>query len=112
MQTLVSDAEFEKLKGAHPDKDVVKLTVKIEDLDETHQFIVKVPGRPEWKKFRKEVANEATRGDAAEHLMRDCTIYPEAKDLDALLVKRAGLAESVGGKLASLAGGGAVEAKK
>lgn len=112
MQTVVTDADFEKIKSANPDKDIVRLTLKIDDLEETHQFVVKVPERAEWKRFRKEVANEVTRPDASEHLTRACVLLPDAVELDKLLTKRAALGESIGGKLASLAGGGEVQAKK
>jgi hypothetical protein len=87
----------------------------IEDLKakhgEVHQLshagvevIVRTPGRAQWKRFRALTADEKRRPDALETLLRDCLLYPSLSDLDAILDRRPGLAETFGGQLVELAG--------
>ena len=68
------------------------------------EVLVKPPTRPQWKRFRALIADEKRRPDALEQLLRDCLVYPGLTDLDAILEKKPGLAESFGGSLVELAG--------
>jgi len=75
--------------------------------------VVRPPRSPEYKRFRSLVMDEKRRPDALERLTRDCVVWPDPEELDALLERRPALAEVVGGKLLELAGAAEeVEIKK
>jgi hypothetical protein len=87
----------------------------IEDLKQKHgeihhlshagvDVVVKAPGRAEWKRFRALMADEKRRADSLETLLRDCIVHPDRSELDGILGRRPGLAETFGGKLVEIAG--------
>ena len=89
-------------------KVIDELKAKHQDLTQLSQdetdILVKPPTRPQWKRFRAFMSDERKRPDAMEQLLRDCLVYPELTELDAMLERRPGLAESFGSSVVEMAG--------
>ena len=71
------------------------------------EIVVKPPGRAEAKRFRTLGMDERRRDTAAETLLRDCCLYPDAKGVNELLEKKPFIAEAFLDQLLQL--GGAVQ---
>ncbi len=68
------------------------------------EIIVRPPGRAEARRFRTLGMDERRRVDAAETLVRDCCVFPDAKGLNDLFERKPFLADSFVGKLLELGG--------
>lgn len=68
------------------------------------EVVVRPPTRQVWRKFRSLAADPAKRADCVEGLFRDCVVYPELKDVDAMLNQKPALAETFGDECATLGG--------
>lgn len=86
-----------KLKSAHGD-DLHLFT------SGGHELVLKAPGRDLWTKFKRTSQEPARRAQALEHLVTDCIVHPERDAVVSLIDRRPGLVDTVGEKLAELAG--------
>ena len=93
---------LEKAKAQYPDAQPLKVKIDGEEI----VILVIPPTRLLWRKFKMCIQNERTRPDAFEQLVRDCTKWPSAEDLSAMLEKRPALGETFGDAIAELAGAG------
>lgn len=68
------------------------------------EIVCKRPGKAEYRRFRHMTLDERRKEDAAETFVRDCTVYPEAKELGVAFEVRPGLIDTFASKLVELAG--------
>lgn len=66
--------------------------------------VVRMPTDANWKRFRKQMADEAKRADALETLLRTSIVYPDPPAFDAMLAERPGLLDTFASNLGELAG--------
>ncbi len=64
------------------------------------------PSRMVWRRFKMTMQDERKRPDAFEVLLRDCVKHPEPAEIEAMLNRKPGLAETFGDSLCELAGAG------
>ncbi len=74
--------------------------------------IVRAPSRAAWKRYRALMSDAARRADSFEVLLRDCLLHPSLQELDGILDRRPGLAETFGAELVEIAGLGKEAEKK
>lgn len=92
--------KIDELKAAHPG---VKLTLfKPEGHD--LEFVAKPPTRAQWKRFKTEAPETSKRATAIETLCLDCIVHPPRAEFEQLLEKMPGIAASLAGEIAELAG--------
>jgi hypothetical protein len=60
------------------------------------EAVFRKPTRPEYKRWRSQTANEATRADAQEILLTSCVVYPERVAFQALLDQYPAIPETCG----------------
>lgn len=90
---------IEALKAKHGSKLRV-ITLNSEDGKE--EFVAKMPSRGEFKRFVGLLSDDDTKADAFESISVSCIVYPE--NFEGMLEDRPGLAMTLGGKIAELAG--------
>jgi hypothetical protein len=96
----------QQLKSTHGD-DRVHV---IETMGET--FIVRMPTRPEYKRFRSYVIDAGKRNDAHDALISEVLLYPERAAATAIFDRKPALVETLGEWIAEQAGAGANVEKK
>lgn len=95
----------EELRTANPTREVVPLDVKIKRAEEEEYFfVVALPERPAWNKFRDAALDEERRGSAVEDMVKSSILYPKLADFMQLIKKRPGLVSTVGNQITKLVG--------
>ena len=69
-----------------------------------YAVLVKSPSRAVWRKFKTFAVDPVKRLDCSEALFKDCVVYPEMAEVEAMLAKKPALAEVFGGAICELAG--------
>ena len=93
----LTDEQIQALKSKHGS------TLTLLSAANNH-VVVRPPSRGEWKRYRTQMHDDAQRPDAAEHLLRACIVHPDSAQVEALLNRLPGLAESFGAAVLELAG--------
>jgi hypothetical protein len=75
-----------------------------EDEEGEVSVFVRKPKKAEYDRFNREAMDEDRRPSAMANLTRDCVVYPDRVQFDALLEDLPGLTITVGDKLLRLAG--------
>jgi hypothetical protein len=96
----MDQALIEGLKAKHGSKLRV-ITITNEDGDK-EEFVAKMPSRAEFKRFVALLSDDDTKADAFESISISCVVHPE--HFEGMLEDRPGLAMTLGGKVAELAG--------
>jgi hypothetical protein len=92
--------KIDELKAAHPGAKLHQLTPEGHDA----VFVVKPPTRAQWKRFRTESQDTAKRATAIETLCLDCVVHPPRAEFEQLLERLPGMAASLAGEIAEIAG--------
>jgi len=95
----LNDDQLKELKGKHPDLELVLLSSDTGD-----EVVVRAPSRAEWDRFRLLMNNDSRKMKAPEEMLFWCLLWPAKADLETLLDKRPGLAETFASGVAGLAG--------
>lgn len=66
--------------------------------------VVKPPSRAAMKRFMAMASRDDRRYEALESLLRDCVVYPDASELNAILERKPGVVAPFGEHLVRLAG--------
>ena len=93
-----TDEQIKALKAQH--KDVHLHAVAACD----EEFIVRSPTRDEWHAFKTAAQDPARKRVAPENFAKACAVSPDAAALDSLFETMPGLAETLAGELAEIAG--------
>lgn len=81
--------------------------------DEDDSIIAKIPSKAVYDKYKTALFDERKRVRANEMLVRDCLVYPDRPDFNAMIETKPALIETFSTKLLELAGAReTVEAKK
>ena len=92
------------LRGEHGE------VFSIRSKDGAHEVIVRLPTRPEWKRF---MAQSRKKDDnASEVLLMCCIVHPDKSGQTALFARYPALVDSFAAKLCELAGLDEVESEK
>lgn len=94
----------EKVQSETPMARVVPLRFEVEHSGEVVRVVAVVPERKEWQMFNRAIADADKRPRALEDLVRACVKFPAPVELDALLQRLPGVAQTFGNTLAKLAG--------
>lgn len=95
MADLTKEA-IEALKAVHGD--LRKVNTK------RGTFIVRGATTGEWRRFRSESAQDRTKANATETLVRACVVHPDAAGFSAAVDKAPGLIETLGEHVVQLSG--------
>ncbi len=93
---MIDDKLIERLKAEHGEVHLLE--------HDGIEVVVKPAVRPEWKRFNEMRGDPARKVGAAEQLLRDCCVFPDAAGLAAILARKPGLAETFGGECAEISG--------
>ena len=109
---MIDKTILDELKSKYPYARL--LSWEDDDTDETFEIVVAPPGRAQWQRFMRASTNDEERSGAGEQLVRDCTVYvagapsternAAAIALDAMLLRRPGLAGTFSKQLVKIAG--------
>lgn len=99
----MDDKAWEEAKKAHP-PDSLTITVPENDWDPEFRALVKRPTKSVWKRVRTMMADDKQRPDALEQLALDCVLATSDGEWAEALKVRPALAETIGGRLAEIAG--------
>ncbi len=94
---MIDPKTIEELKAKHADLHLLRHG---ED-----EIIVRRPPKEAFRRFRQKIDKDRTAmSEASERLLYDCTVYPDAPGLTAMLEKRYGLVDTFASSLVDLAG--------
>jgi hypothetical protein len=93
-----TDEQIAALKAANKEVQLHLVSACDED------FIVRAPNRTEWQSFKAAAQDPARKRVAPENFAKACAISPDASALDTLFETMPGLAETMAGELAEIAG--------
>jgi hypothetical protein len=68
------------------------------------EIVVKTPRLDAFRAWKRELADLVQRGESVERLMEMCVVYPTLPEWDAMLDRRAALADTFGGDIPRLVG--------
>jgi hypothetical protein len=99
---IPNESEIEKLKAANPGIELHQVSAGTGDREVA--VIVKTPDRQRWMRFKAQLQDQHRKAVAMEGLVVDCAVWPSRGEVEQLLEQRPGLVETIGSKVAELAG--------
>ena len=94
--------EREKIEALKREKGLDRVAVV--RLDSVAEVVLRPPTRAEWRRFKEQGQDAQRRIGAAEQLVKDCVVHPEAAEFEKLLDRYPGIVDRVENVVADLAG--------